>query len=66
MDAEQWVRLFKYDHLSDELQNISRPFRVLAAELVEDLPDGALLHEALRKLWEAKNAAVMARVVAND
>jgi hypothetical protein len=54
------LRFFEYDHLPDELKAISRPFGDLAAWLVDNLPRNAERSVALRKLLEAKDAAVRA------
>lgn len=85
---ERMLRYFKYEHLPDHLQAISKPFCVLAAALAagelpatdEDCsvahlrvrhlsqrgtatpPDDAEITVALRKLLEAKDAAVRAFV----
>ena len=54
------LRYFAYEHLRPELQETSRPFGDLARQLDELLPDGAEKSTALRKLLEAKDAAVRA------
>lgn len=55
------LRYFAFEHLSPELQAVSRPFSELAHELAEreDL-QGPELTVALRKLLEAKDCAVRA------
>jgi len=50
---------FEYAHLSPELQEISRPFGVLANDLAAKL-EGPQLTIALQKLLEAKDCAVRA------
>lgn len=50
---------FDYDHLPRHLRAISRRFHTLAQQLVDELPDDPELTEALRKLWESKNSAVL-------
>jgi hypothetical protein len=63
---EATVRLMRYfdcDHLPPNLQGVSRPFLNLANTLVGMGPvikDGPELTVALRKLLEAKDAAVRA------
>lgn len=51
--------LFRFDHLPGPLQAVSRPIHDVAQELALTLPDGPMLDQALLKLWEAKNAAVV-------
>jgi len=52
------LKFFKYDHLPPHLQSVSRPFGVLAEEMETLLPNGPEKSVALRKLLEAKDAAV--------
>lgn len=52
-------RFFEYSHLPEKLQTISKPFMKLAAVILE-LPNSAEKSVALRKLLEAKDAAVRA------
>lgn len=54
--------LFEYQHLPEHLAVISQPFAALAERLLEHLTDGPELTVALRKLVEAKDAAVRQRV----
>ncbi len=54
------LRFFAWAHLPDYLARISAPFSRLAIALVEDLPRNAERTVALRKLLEAKDAAVRA------
>jgi hypothetical protein len=56
------LQFFAWSHLPPHLAAVSQPFSVLADLLVETLPDGPELSVALRKLLEAKDAAVRARV----
>lgn len=60
--ADPILRYFHYSHLPAILQNSSRPFCDLARQLVEALPRNAERSVALRKLLEAKDAAVRANV----
>ena len=53
------MKYFKYDHLSTHLQEVSKPFGELAAK-VDLLPNVDEREVALRKLLEAKDAAVRA------
>lgn len=54
------LRFFNYEHLSPELQTVSAPFYYLAHQVEETLPNNAEKSTALRKLLEAKDAAVRA------
>lgn len=57
------LRYFTWDHLPPHLQAISKPFADLAHSLVGELGlDGPELTVALRKLLEAKDCAVRARL----
>jgi hypothetical protein len=53
-------RYFDYGHLPTPLAEVSERFYVLARDLDFDLPDGSEKTVALRKLLEAKDAAVRA------
>lgn len=57
---EPILQFFAYEHLPPHLQAISRPFGILAQELVTDLPRNPERTVALRKLLESKDAAVRA------
>lgn len=56
------LRFFHYAHLPESLQVASRPFCELALHIVSTLPRNAERSVALRKLLEAKDAAVRASV----
>jgi hypothetical protein len=65
MDApikEPILQFFDYEHLPKELKLVSQPFRALAISLIETLPRNAERTSALRKLLEAKDCAVRARI----
>lgn len=62
IDADPILRFFHYTHLPASLQASSRPFCELAAHIVSSLPRNAERTVALRKLLEAKDAAVRANV----
>jgi hypothetical protein len=54
---------FRYEHLPKDLQEISRPFMVLASQMAMRTQKGADPRETaagLRKLLEAKDCAVRA------
>ena len=53
-------QFFAYSHLPPHLQAVSKPFGDLADNLVATLPRNAERSVALRKLLEAKDAAVRA------
>lgn len=52
----------RYEHLPVHLQEFSHPFCETAREMVEKLPANVFREQMLMKLWEAKNACVMAKV----
>jgi len=58
------LHFFYYAHLPPKLQATSRMFFILAHELVRTLPRNAERTVALRKLLEAKDAAVRANLPA--
>jgi ferritin-like protein len=53
-------QFFKYEHLPEKLQNVSKPFCILAGTILATLPDNPERTTALRKLLEAKDCAVRA------
>lgn len=59
---EHILQFFAYGHLPQRLQDVSRPFGDLAATMVETLPRNPERTAALRKLLEAKDAAVRALI----
>jgi len=61
MENEWLIQFFAYEHLPAHLQDVSRPFGLLANSLME-LPRNPERTVALRKLLEAKDAAVRARL----
>lgn len=56
------LRFFSYEHLPEELQAISRPLSALAYQMASELPQNAELTTGLRKLLEAKDCFVRARL----
>ena len=56
------LKFFEFEHLPPDLQKVSKPFCELARRVVETLEPGTERTEALRKLLEAKDAAVRAKV----
>ena len=55
----QMLANFRYDHLPERLQAVSKPFHDLAQQLAETLA-GPEVMKALDDLWKAKNWAVVA------
>lgn len=51
---------FKWDHLPEKLQAVSKPFGELAEQVANRAPQNQETTVALRKLLEAKDAAVRA------
>jgi len=60
--SEHIMQFFAYDHLPDRLQEVAAPFAALAKGLVQALPRNPERTVALRKLLEAKDAAVRAKL----
>ena len=54
------LKFFTFAHLPEKLQAVSKPFCVLAQQVAERAPDNQETTVALRKLLEAKDAAVRA------
>jgi hypothetical protein len=61
-DADPLLQFFEYRHLPEHLQTVSRPFALLAGDIVRELPRNPERTVALRKLLEAKDCAVRARL----
>jgi hypothetical protein len=56
------MKYFDYEHLPAHLQAISRPIFAMAHQMNDDLPDCAEKSAGLRKLLEAKDCFVRARL----
>lgn len=56
------LQFFAYAHLPADLQEVSRAFSELAHRMVETLPRNPERTVGLRKLLEAKDCAVRARL----
>lgn len=56
------MKYFTYEHLPAALQEVSKPIGEMAQKLDEDLPDGAEKSAGLRKLLEAKDCFVRAKL----
>lgn len=57
------LRYFTYSHLPPHLAELSQYFHDMAHSLVDTLPEGPETTVALRKLLEAKDAAVRSLAV---
>lgn len=62
MNPEHIIQFFGYAHLPPHLAEVSKPFADLADSLVSTLPRNPERTVALRKLLEAKDAAVRAKL----
>jgi len=59
---DRMLKWFVYAHLSEDLQEISAPFCEVATRVCNMVEPGPERTVALRKLLEAKDAAVRARL----
>ena len=62
MPTDPILQIFSYALLPPQLQAFSKPFGELAQRLVDELPRNPERSVALRKLLEAKDAAVRASI----
>ncbi len=62
MNEERMMKWFEYAHLPEHLQATSKPFCDLAKHVVETIEQGPERTVTLRKLLEAKDAAVRAKL----
>lgn len=60
--ADRMLKWFAYEHLPAHLQEVSRPFGELAHGITVFVEPGPERTVALRKLLEAKDAAVRAKL----
>lgn len=60
VQSEHIMQFFSYAHLPEQLQQVSSPFCALAEETLRMVPRNPERSTALRKLLEAKDAAVRA------
>ena len=60
---ERMLKFFAYDHLRDDLKPVSQAFAHLAHHIAQSVPAGPERTVSLRKLLEAKDAAVRAVAV---
>lgn len=66
MITEHIMQFFAWSHLPPNLQEVSKPFGDLAMSICETLPRNPERTVALRKLLEAKDAAVRASLAKDD
>lgn len=59
---DRMMKWFKYDHLPERFQEVSKEFHKLAHVVRDNIEPGPERTVALRKLLEAKDAAVRAVV----
>jgi hypothetical protein len=56
------IKYFSYEHLPENLQEVSKPIAELAKLMEETLPDGPEKSAGMRKLLEAKDCFVRAKL----
>lgn len=56
------LKFFAYEHLPPHLQEVSKPIGELARSMAASLPPSAELSAGLRKLLEAKDCLVRAKL----
>lgn len=59
---EHIMQFFTFAHLPEKMQAVSKPFGELAEKICEETPRNPERTVALRKLLEAKDAAVRAMI----
>lgn len=59
---EHIMQFFAFEHLPPHLAEVSEPFATQAQRIVDTLPRNPERTVALRKLLEAKDAAVRAKI----
>ena len=62
MNEERMMKWFEYEHLPSHLQGVSKQFHGLAGDIADLIDRGPERTVSLRKLLEAKDAAVRAVV----
>lgn len=60
--TDRLMQFFAYSHLPSHLQEISKPFGDLATQICETLPANPERTVGLRKLLEAKDCIVRAKL----
>lgn len=66
MPVDRMLQFFQYSHLPANLQEVSKDFCVLAHKIVDKYPMNPERTVALRKLLEAKDAAVRTLLYKED
>lgn len=56
------IKWFSYEHLPPKLQEVSKPIAELANQMENSLPDGPEKSAGMRKLLEAKDCFVRAKL----
>ncbi len=56
------IEYFAYEHLPERLQEVSKPIGELAQQMQNELPDGPEKSAGMRKLLEAKDCFVRAKL----
>ncbi len=64
-EIEHIMQFFAFAHLPERMQKVSKPFGELARMVVDTIPQNPESLVALRKLLEAKDAAVRAFIAKN-
>lgn len=60
--ANPIMKFFEYEHLREPFKEVSKPICELARTMDQTLPDSAEKSAGLRKLLEAKDCLVRARL----
>ena len=64
--SSEILKYFKWEHLPADLREVSFPMAMVAKEMDRELPDCAEKIAGLRKLLEAKDCFVRARLEVNE
>ncbi len=62
LETDHILQFFAFEHLPEHLRQVSAPFSLMANGMVKALPRNPERTVALRKLLEAKDAAVRAAI----
>lgn len=62
INTDRMLQFFKYDHLPQHLQAVSKPFSDLAEKIVITYPANPERTAGLRKLLEAKDCIVRSSI----
>ena len=62
MEQPPIMKFFAYEHLPPHLREVSQPVAELAQKMATELPPGPELSAGLRKLLEAKDCFVRAKL----